>query len=346
MTSTPEKTPDLGAAREILRIARAFSESKVLHTAVDIDLFDTLADSGPLTEEQIRARLGLHARLTQDFLDALFAIGLLERNGDRYGNSDMAREFLTTGARHSLCGLVRNSTIQHYPAWGRLTEALRSGNPVSDGIGGRNAFAEKLSDPKLAEPFLDSMDAHNSTTADRLTECVDWSRYHRIVDAGGARGNVAATIVSAEPHLNATVFDIPALESYFTEHMKLLGTTGRVSFQAGDFFTDPFPRTDVVIFGHVLHDWAPQERQTLLQRAYPAIEPGGAVIVYDQMLDAERRDAQKILTSLNVRVMREGGSEYSTQDCARWATEAGFRVTRILELDTVRRDTVLVAEKE
>lgn len=81
--------------------------------------------------------------------------------------------------------------------------------------------------------------------------------------------------------------------------MAELGLAEKVSYHAGDCFTEPLPEADVMIFGHVLHDWLIPQRQELLQLACQAVRPGGAVVVYDQMLDEEEPDLHCFIGSLN-----------------------------------------------
>jgi hypothetical protein len=124
------------------------------------------------------------------------------------------------------------------------------------------------------------------------------------------------------------------------------GAQEKVTFTAGDFFRDPVPEADVVVFGHVLHDWSPEQRNTLVRLAYPAVRPGGALVVYDQMIDDDRRDPQKLLQSLNVRLVRSGGSEYTVADLRGWAEGAGFTFDRAVPLATVSNDVAFIARKE
>ncbi|MEU7146154.1 methyltransferase [Nocardia sp. NPDC046473] len=332
-------------ARSLVQQSNGYTESAVLNSAVELGVFEHLA-SGPATEAEIRTGLGLHPRLTADFLDTLVGLGMLQREAGRYSNSAAVEDFLLPSAITYLGGVMARSARHHYQMWGRLSEALRDGQPKSEGLGGKNAFKNTYAaGPDITRQFLSHMDSYNGYAGPQLAKYLDWSRYKSFVDAGGARGNLAAQLVTAHPHLTGVVFDLPGLEPFFNEHMDHTGTAESVSFQGGDFFDEPLPQTDVLIFGHVLHDWPLETRQTLLQRAWPAVRPGGAVVIYDQMLDNERSDPHKLLASLNVRLVREGGSEYTVEECTAWAEKAGFRVTTVVELDTIGRDTMVVAEK-
>src|SRR3954453_16282323 len=77
----------------IMELGSAFWGSKTLLSAVELGLFSELA-AGPLDAEALRERLGLHPRSTLDFLDALVALGMLEREDGHYRNTPATDLFL------------------------------------------------------------------------------------------------------------------------------------------------------------------------------------------------------------------------------------------------------------
>ncbi len=54
-----------------------------------------------------------------------------------------------------------------------------------------------------------------------------------------------------------------------------------MKFLSGNFFTDPLPAADVLIMGHILHDWDLAQKRMLLAKAHAALPNGGALIVYE-----------------------------------------------------------------
>ncbi|MGA8113057.1 MAG: methyltransferase [Actinocatenispora sp.] len=327
-------------AQSLARLSTAYAEARILHSAVDLGIFETLANN-PATEAEIREKTGLHARFARDFLGALVTLGLLERTGRTYRNSAVADEFLTPSGPVFLGGRIRTASTRHYHTWGHLTDALRDGEPKA---GGGQAFEELGRDPAKARNFLVHMDANNGQVAPQLVEHVDWSTYRSFVDVGGARGNVAAQLVKALPHLTGGVFELPYVEPFFDEFVASLGLTDRLTFHAGSFFDAPLPATDVVVFGHVLHDWTAEKRQELLEKAFSAISPAGAVVIYDQMLDDEAPDLRSLIGSLNVGLIT-GGSEYTVGECREQVEKAGFRYGYDVKLPR-GNDTVVVGVKE
>jgi hypothetical protein len=344
MTVNIDTVTELDQARRIAKLNNAYTSSRVLHSAVEVGLFALLAN-GSADAPSICDQLHLHPRLAGDFLDALVGLGLLERDGTVYSNSALAEHYLVPGAGHFLGGGVARNAVHNYAMWGRLTEALRDGRQKPSGVADAVGFEPIYQSTEETRRFLAHMDANNSFVGGHLSEVLDWSGYSSFVDVGGARGNVSVQILREQPHLQGGVFDLPGLKQHFDEHMELNGTTGKVTFHPGDFFNDSLPETDVILFGHVLHDWSPEIRQMLIKKAFAAVRPGGALVVYDQMIDDDRRDAQSLLISLNVRLVREGGSEYSAKEISGWATDAGFTVEAIIPIESLHNDKVLVARK-
>jgi hypothetical protein len=156
-----------------------------------------------------------------------------------------------------------------------------------------------------------------------------WHEYATFVDIGTAQGAVPVAIAAAHPHLNGSGFDLlpvePAFRSYIADH----GLSRRVKFHPGNFFSDPLPSADVLIMGRVLHNWDLPTKQMLLQKAYQALSDCGAIIVYERLIDDERRvNASGLLSSLNMLVMTAGGFDFTSADCMDWMRAAGFQNMR------------------
>jgi hypothetical protein len=119
----------------------------------------------------------------------------------------------------------------------------------------------------------------------------------------------------------------------FNEYVASFGLQDRLKFLPGDFMKEPLPKADVLVMGHILHDWDLPQKKMLLAKAYDALPPGGAVVAYDAVIDDDRRtNAFGLLMSLNMLIETPGGFDYTGADCRRWMTEAGFRETRVAHL--------------
>ncbi len=171
-----------------------------------------------------------------------------------------------------------------------------------------------------------------------------WNEVGSFVDVGCAQGGATATIALAHPHLRAIGFDLPQVGPVFEAYVAAKGLAGRVRFEPGDFFADPLPQADVVVMGHILHDWDLETKLALLAKAHQALPAGGRLIVYEALIDDERRsNAFGLLMSLNMLIETRGGFDFTGADCIGWMEQVGFREARVEHL--VGPDSMVIGTK-
>jgi precorrin-6B methylase 2 len=333
--------PDLA---HIMQVGLGFWASKTLLSAIEMELFTELAKH-PEDLAAIQARLGLHPRSARDFLDALVSLGFVERVDGKYSNTPAADLFLDKRKSSYIGGMLEMANHRLYPFWGRLTEALRTGQPQNEAReGGEDVFATLYADPARLKQFLSAMTgiSHGANVA--IAQNFPWKDYKTYVDVGTAQGDLAVQVARAHPGLKGIGFDLPEVEPVFEDYAQALGVADRVSFQAGSFFTDPLPKADVVMMGHILHDWNLEQKTMLIRKAYEAVPEGGALIAYEAIIDDDRaKNSFGLLMSLNMLIETPGGFDYSGADCMGWMKEAGFRETRVEHL--VGPDSMVVGIK-
>jgi hypothetical protein len=327
----------------ILQLGMGFWGSKTLLSAVELGVFSALA-SGPADLETLRARIGLHPRAARDFLDTLVALNMLEREGGVYRNSAEADIFLDKAKPSYIGGLLEMANTRLYGFWGSLTEALRTGEHQNEGRHGENFFAAMYAKPEVLRGFLSAMSGISVGTAHAIAAKFHWDDYGSFVDLGAAQGMVPVTLARTHPHLRGIGFDLPQVQPVFEAFVAGQGLSDRVQFQPGNFFEDELPKADVFIMGHILHDWDLAEKKLLLAKAFAALPKGGALIVYDAIIDDDRRkNAFGLLMSLNMLIETPGGFDYTGADCSAWMREAGFTAIRIEPL--VGPDSMVVGIK-
>jgi hypothetical protein len=74
------------------------------------------------------------------------------------------------------------------------------------------------------------------------------------------------------------------------------------------------------------------EKQRLIAKAHAVLPPGGALIVFEALIDDDRRQNAFGLMSLNMLIETRGGFDYTGADCSTWLRQAGFRETRVAHL--------------
>ncbi|HTB13763.1 MAG TPA: methyltransferase [Bryobacteraceae bacterium] len=334
-----QPTPDL-----IMQVGLGFWGSKVLLSAVEMELFTDLA-KGPQTLESLQARLGLHPRASRDFLDTLVALGFLLRAEGLYSNTPPTDLFLDKNKPSYLGGMLEMANHRLYGFWNHLTEAVRTGLPQNEFRGGGAPLFETLyADPARLKGFLAAMTgiSHGSNTA--IASKFPWAGYKTYADIGTAQGDLAVQIALANPHLSGIGFDLAEVGPIFEEYVEKNGIAARLRFVGGSFFEQPLPKADVILMGHILHDWGLDHKKMLVRKAFEALPEGGAFIVYETLIDDDRsKNAFGLLMSLNMLIETPAGFDYTGADCQGWMKEAGFRETRVEHL--VGPDSMVVGIK-
>ncbi len=327
----------------ILSLGLGFWKAKALLSAVELGLFTELC-GGARDAETLARRLGLHPRGARDFFDTLVALGMLQRHDGLYSNAPEANTFLDRNKPSYVGGLLELANGRLYPVWGSLTEALRSGQPQNEAKEETDYYADMCDDPARLRNFLNAMTGISLETSKVIARKFPWQHYRTFVDVGGAQGALSVQLAAAHRHLAGGSFDLEPIGRFFDEYVASFGLAERLRFYSGDFFEDPLPTADVLIMGHVLHNWNMEEKRVLIRKAFEALPEGGVLLVYEALIDDERRRNDfGLLMSLNMLLVTSGGFVYTGAECESWLREAGFGATRVEHL--VGPDSMVVATK-
>ena len=317
---------------EIMQLGLGFWASKTLLSAIELGVFTELG-SGPEEYERLRGRLGLHERSARDFLDALVSLHMLDRDGDRYSNTPSTGLFLDRNQPSYIGGLLEMANARLYGFWGDLTEGLLTGLPQNELKVGGGFFDTIYADPARLGQFLGAMTGISRGSALALAAKFPWADHRVHVDLGTAQGDLPVQVALAHPHLTGGGMDLPMVAPHFEAYVAANGLADRLTFHPGSFFEEPLPPADVYTMGHILHDWSLEERRVLLGKVHDALPPGGAAIVFEFIIDDDRRvNTMGLLMSLNMLIETPAGNDYTGADCRGWMAEAGFAETYVEHL--------------
>lgn len=344
--ATSANQPAEPAARpdHILQVGLGFWASKILLSAVEMEVFTELAKR-PEDLETLSGRLGLHPRSARDFLDALVALEFLEREDGVYSNTPATDIYLDKHKPSYIGGILEMCNHRSYGHWNNLTEGLRTGLPQNELKGGGAPVFETLyADPARLKEFLKAMSGVSRGANIAIAAKFPWTQYKTVVDAGTAQGDLLVQVALKNEHLLGIGFDLPEVGPIFEEYVEGHGLSTRLQFQPGSFFTDSLPVADVIMMGHILHDWNLDQKRILIGKAYDALPEGGALLVYDSIIDDERsKNAFGLMMSLQMLIETPGGFDYTGADCTGWMKDAGFRETRVEHL--VGPDSMVIGIK-
>jgi hypothetical protein len=315
-----------------------FWASKALLSAVELGIFTALAGERK-TGAELEAELGLHPRATFDFLDALVAIGMLDRDGDGaealYRNTRATDLYLDRAKPTYVGGILEMANARLFRFWGDLTPALKSGRPQNEiKHNGKPMFAELYSDPARLEQFMDAMTGVSMANFQAFARRFNFNAYQTMADIGGATAQLSCLVAAAQPHMRCTSYDLPAVRPIAERRIAASGLGDRVSAASLDFFSMDFPKADLITMGMILHDWNLEHKKMLIAKAYEALPEGGALVAIENIIDDERREnAFGLLMSLNMLIEFGEAFDFTGKDFNDWCLEAGFSHTEVLHLN-------------
>jgi O-methyltransferase domain/Dimerisation domain len=315
-------------------LAFGFMASKVLFSAIEFGIFAELS-KGPLKAGEIQKRCGLYPSGACDFLDALVALGMLERSDELYSNTSETDFYLDPVKPTYIGNYVEISSLREYQIFSKLSEALRTGQPQNEIKSGNEDWVDALyATPDRLRFFLWGMTGHSLPSAMAIAQKFPWTKYKSFADIGTAQGCLPVRVALVHPHLTGEGFDLPAVRPFFEEYISSFHLGDRLSFRAGDFFKEALPSADVLVMGMILHDWNLEIKMMLLKKALEALPRGGALIVYEHLIDDDQRrnNVNGLLMSLLMLLETQGGFDYTGADGCEWMREMGFRETRVEQL--------------
>ena len=297
--------------QSLLQASRAFQESRVLLTGLELDVFTLLGPGA--TAVELAGRLGTDARATEMLLNALVAVGALLKQGGVFRCSEEAKALGPARA-----GLLH--TVHLWDTWSTLTACVRSGK--ADATRGPASFPEART-----RAFIAAMHARARDNAEQTVQISGVRNARRMLDVGGGSGAYAIAFAKACPALHADILDLGAVVPLAEEYIREAGLQGRVRVRPGDMRTADFGEGyDLVLLSAVCHMWGEDDNRALIQRSARALVSGGHLVIREFILDEDRTaPAFAALFALNMLVGTREGSSYSEPEYTDWLGDAGFR---------------------
>ena len=322
---------------ELLEVSGFFWKTCTLHAAVKIDVFTAIGDE-TLTAADITPKVDGTARGVVRLLDALVAMGLLEKQNETYTNTSLAREFLAKDSPKYLGHII----MHHYhlvESWSQLDKAVISGQPQRD----RSSHSKE----EWRESFLMGMFNLAMGLAPQIVPALDVSDRKHLLDLGGGPGTYAIHFCLNNERLRATVYDLPTTRPFAEQTIQKFKLADRINFLDGNYLEDPVEgHYDVAWLSHILHGEGPEDCRMIIQKAVDALEPGGMIIIHEFILNNSMDGPLfPALFSLNMLLGTESGQSYSEAQLTEMLTAAGARDIKRIPIQSPNDSGILVGYK-
>lgn len=320
---------------KILSVSGGYWQSFALHSAVKLDIFSKIPSQG-IASEDLADRLTFSIRGLRALLNALCAMGLLEKKGTLYFNTPWSEEFLRKESDRYIGYMIMH---HHHlvKSWARLDEAVQSGKPVRSGPG----------DEKERESFLMGMFNNAMAIAPKVAEVIKLNGRESLLDMGGGPGTYAIYFCLKNPGLKAVVYDLPTTEPYAMKVIERFNLKDRITFQGGDYLKEDIPgRYDVAWLSHIIHSLGEDECSMVIKKAYDVLNKDGLIFIHDFFLNQEMTGPLfPALFSLNMLVNTESGRSYSADEVKKILEGMGAKDIRMVDFEGPTQSTIISARK-
>lgn len=298
---------------DLAQLIRGFQESRVVLTAIELDVFTAAGDGATATE--IAKTIGGDERATGMLLNALAAMGLLVKKEGTFSTTPVSKRFFSAaGQNDQRAATMHSANLWH--TWSNLTSAVKSGK------GSRPASP----DPEWTRWFIAAMHRNASERARAVVDAVGAAGVTRMLDVGGGSGAYSIAFAKANESLQAEVFDLEAVLPLTRGYIEKGGVASRVTTRPGDLRRDSFGNAyDLVLLSAICHMLSADENKDLIRRCFAAVKSGGRVVVQDFILNPEKTAPKAgALFSLNMLVGSQNGASYAEDEYVAWMKAAGF----------------------
>jgi (2Fe-2S) ferredoxin/predicted O-methyltransferase YrrM len=298
---------------DLFETVRAFMPSRVILTALELDVFTALRDGCNASE--LAKRISSDPRATEMLLNALVGLGLLQKGNGKFTNTAPTARFLSEGSRDS-ARQAQLHTANMWKRWSYLTDSVKSGFP-----------APSVRDDEHAGTFIAAMDHSARGRVRAIVQAVGVNGTRRMLDLGGGSGAYSIAFAKAAPELQSEIIDMPDVVPIAQKHIAKAGLSDRITVRSGDMLSAELaPESyDFVLLSSICHMFSPEENRALFAHARAALAPKGRIAISDFIADPDKASPRSAaLFALNMLVATRGGATYSEPEYEAWLKDAGF----------------------
>ena len=331
-------TPSLAwTAEDILALGRSYQGAAVFAAAADLDLFSALA-AAPLSAAELARTLECDPRGLTILLDALVALRLLEKSGDRYSLPADLEALLTPNGAQTVLAMGQHQA-NCLRRWAQLAYVVKTGQPAQRRPGVRGETGD-------AEAFIGAMHNISAPNADQVIRGVQPLQFRHLLDIGGASGTWTIAFLRACPSAQATLFDLPHVIPMAQRRLAAAGLDQRVQLVAGDFATDALPLgADLAWVSAIIHQNSRAQNRALFAKVFAALALGGRIAIRDILMEPDRtQPVAGALFAVNMLVATEGGGTFTFAELREDLESVGFVAVTLARADEAM-NAIVIANK-
>ncbi len=318
----------------IRELASSFQTSRIILTAVELDLFSIL-DKHMLPSAEVAKKIGSDERATDRLMNALVALGFLRKIHGKFYNTESASQYLVRGKPEYMGGLFHTNEL--WKRWSTLTLAVKKGTSVYD----RSEAAEDWT-----EFFIAAMHYRAVKEAKIISLMLDLKNVNKMLDIGGGSGAFSMQFIEKNPNMHTVIFDLPSVVPITKKHVETFQFKNNIGYITGDYLEDDFGSGyDLIFLSAIVHINSLDENKLLIKKCSDALNIGGQIIIKDWIMNEDRTSpAGGAFFALNMLVGTQNGDTYTETEMKEWMLNTGIK--KIEKKETSFSSSLLICTKE
>jgi predicted O-methyltransferase YrrM len=328
----------ISSPAELMNSIFAFREARIILTAFELEIFSVLGSNSKSSKE-ISGIIKTNERATDRLLNALVAIGLLIKENEKFSNTDFSLKHLVKYNPGFLGGITHS--VHLWKSWSTLTDAVKTGTSVMN----REPVNDR--DNLWLEGFISAMHMRaKQSQAPGIAKLLNFKGVKKILDIGGGSGVFSFAMITLNPELKATIFDLPNVIKLTKLYIEKEGFKNKVGTVEGDYLKDELGTDyDLLFLSAIIHSNSHEENKLLFKKCFSALNKNGQLVIMDNIMDNERTSPYSgALFALNMLVGTQSGDTYTEVEVVGWMKEAGF--SDFSRLDTEFDNTLITGIKK
>jgi O-methyltransferase domain len=327
MTNTDARVPGPASFEAMFSMITGYWVTQIARAVATCSIAEHISE-GRDTAAAIAEAESTDPDATRRLLRAASALGLTTTaDGVHHEATDLLLT-LRKDVPGSLWGFaVSQAASGHWRAWGRFTEAVRTGQRQTVPVHGMEIWELFGKDEPQGAAFTRSMREMSFVITAEARRLVDTSAATRAVDVGGAGGSLVQSLMQANHDLHGVVIDRPVVVPDAVAAAERAGLADRFAVVGGDFF-ESVPAGDLFLLRFILHDWNDEQCVRILGNVRRGLAPGGKVVVVELLVGAPDEPGLAALMDLNMLTMTSGRERDIGEFDALFAA-AGLRRTTV-----------------
>jgi hypothetical protein len=330
---TASQAQSLPPHAQLVQMGTAYWVSHIVHAAAKLGLADHLA-KGPMSADQLAGPTGTHAPSLYRLMRTLASFGLMTEGTDQRFSLTPLGEALRTGAPGAArATILTMASDWFFGGWGEFMYSLQTGKSGFEKHLGMPIFDWLAKHPEEASRFSETMVGIHGDEPAKVAAAYDFSGFKKVVDVGGATGNLIAAILARHPGPRGMLYDLPHVVRDAPSLLTSRGVVDRVTIESGSFFERVPAGGDAYVLSHIIHDWSEEQCLTILSHCRRAMGPTSRLLIVEMVLPPGNTPHPGKMLDLMM-LVGPGGRERTEQEYAGLLRKAGFRLTRVVPTES------------